>query len=64
MWRHAKVFVAFWALVFGLETIFNMIPESDSAEAFVERAVVALIIAGGLTFFWFQFRPARPPSNN
>jgi hypothetical protein len=47
------VFASLWAIILGLEYLFEVPVAYDP---FVERFFVAVLIAGGLTFFWFQFR--------
>jgi hypothetical protein len=56
--RHKlPVFGAFWAIILGLEYIFDVPNEYD---AFGERFLIAMLLAAGATFFWFQLRPRRP----
>jgi len=57
--RHRlAVFAASWAIIFGLEYLFNTPAEYDPLPI---RFGVAILLAAGVTFFWFQFR-SRPPS--
>jgi len=57
-----SIFAAFWAVIFSVEVLLEVLPNYDPGIAFVERAAVAAILSAGLTFFWVQFRPPKPPS--
>jgi hypothetical protein len=52
-----SVLGAFWVVILGLEYVFDVPAQYDS---FLMRFSIAVILAAGLTFFWFQFRPRRP----
>ena len=56
--RHKlSVFGAFGAIILGLEYVFNVPSEYNP---FGERFLIAVLLAAGATFFWFQLRPRRP----
>lgn len=57
--QRVRVFAAFWAVIFGLEWLLNVPAEYDPT---AERFWIAVLLAAGLTFFWFQIRSRRPSS--
>jgi hypothetical protein len=54
-----SVFGAFAAVILGLEYLFDVPTVAMGTDPFLLRLLVALLLAGGLSFFWFQFRPQR-----
>jgi hypothetical protein len=54
------VFGACWAIILGLEFLFDVPPIAMGSDSFAPRFLIAVLVAAGATFFWLQLRPARP----
>jgi hypothetical protein len=57
-----SIFIPFLAAIFSVEVLLDVLSSYDPMVAFVERIAVAVMLAAGLTFFWLQFRPPKPPT--
>jgi hypothetical protein len=54
-----SVFGAFAAIILGLEFLFDVPVVAMGSDPFLPRFLIAVLLAAGAAFFWFQLRSRR-----